>query len=578
MGWVFNMDEVNYQLDLLKAMNEKLLGNDKMFRMLCGTSSNAFLFYSFKDRRFETLGSWEQYFDFTITSATDFQNILGCVKSQYISALEETLYCERTGCETMQTECELCGCAKWVEFEVTVSYDSAQNPSEKIVRIRDITDNKKQNEYLKYMAYYDAVTGLYNRNYFMRLLSEWIRKAQDEYTKVSVLCVKLDRFRKVNKALGILAGDELLQQFGQFLKDFLSEDVIVSHFSEDIFYIALYNPYGANSVDSIFKQICTRIESPFILTSTEEITSTISVGIAEYPESGRNSLDLINCAEIVIQQKNESGRTSIAYFETPMYKDYIENIQIEDELKLALETGAFELYYQPQFEAFSQKLRGVEALLRWKNQKGKMVSPSVFIPIAEKDGMIVQIGNWVLEEGIRSYRRWYDKYQYPMMLSLNISAIQFNRRDFVHTLLSLIEKYEIDPKLIELEITESILIDDFESVVNKLRTLKEYGIKISLDDFGTGFSSLSYLKGLPIDTLKIDKSFIDTVIDDNSTKVITESIIAMVKKLGCETVAEGVETPEQLAYLQGVNCDNIQGFLLGKPMPAAEIDKLLSAV
>ncbi len=572
------MDEVNYQLDLLKAMNEKLLGNDKMFRMLCGTSSNAFLFYSFKDRRFETLGSWEQYFDFTITSATDFQNILGCVKSQYISALEETLYCERTGCETMQTECELCGCAKWVEFEVTVSYDSAQNPSEKIVRIRDITDNKKQNEYLKYMAYYDAVTGLYNRNYFMRLLSEWIRKAQDEYTKVSVLCVKLDRFRKVNKALGILAGDELLQQFGQFLKDFLSEDVIVSHFSEDIFYIALYNPYGANSVDSIFKQICTRIESPFILTSTEEITSTISVGIAEYPESGRNSLDLINCAEIVIQQKNESGRTSIAYFETPMYKDYIENIQIEDELKLALETGAFELYYQPQFEAFSQKLRGVEALLRWKNQKGKMVSPSVFIPIAEKDGMIVQIGNWVLEEGIRSYRRWYDKYQYPMMLSLNISAIQFNRRDFVHTLLSLIEKYEIDPKLIELEITESILIDDFESVVNKLRTLKEYGIKISLDDFGTGFSSLSYLKGLPIDTLKIDKSFIDTVIDDNSTKVITESIIAMVKKLGCETVAEGVETPEQLAYLQGVNCDNIQGFLLGKPMPAAEIDKLLSAV
>lgn len=572
------MDEVNYQLDLLKAMNEKLLGNDKMFRMLCGTSSNAFLFYSFKDRRFETLGSWEQYFEFSITTSADFQNILGCVKSQYVSALEETLYCERTGAETMQTECELLTLGKWVEFEVTVSYDASNNPSEKIVRIRDITAAKKQNEYLKYMAYYDALTGLYNRNYFMRLLSEWIRKAQDEYTKVSVLCVKLDRFRKVNKALGILAGDELLQQFGQFLKDFISEDVIVSHFSEDIFYIALYNPYGSNSVDSVFKQICARIESPFILTSSEEIKSTISVGIAEYPDAGRNSLDLINCAEIVIQQKNESGRTNIAYFETPMYKDYIENIQIEDELKSAIETGSFELYYQPQFESFSQKLRGVEALLRWKNKNGKMVSPSVFIPIAEKAGTIVQIGNWVLEEGIRAYRRWYDKYQYPMMLSLNISAIQFNRRDFVHTLLTLIEKYEIDPKLIELEITESILIDDFDSVVNKLHTLKEYGIKISLDDFGTGFSSLSYLKGLPIDTLKIDKTFIDTVIDDNSTKVITESIIAMVKKLGCETVAEGVETPEQLAYLQGVNCDNIQGFLLGKPMPAAEIDKILAAV
>ena len=279
-----------------------------------------------------------------------------------------------------------------------------------------------------------------------------------------------------------------------------------------------------------------------------------------------------------MQQKRESGRNSIAYFETPMLTDYIENVQMEDELKTAVETGSFELYYQPQFDSLSKKLRGVEALLRWRNQKGKMVSPSVFIPIAEKDGLIVQIGNWVLEEGIKAYKQWYDRYQYPMMLSLNISPIQYKRRDFVHTLLSLIEKYEIDPKLIELEITESVLIDDFDSVVDKLHTLKEYGIKISLDDFGTGFSSLSYLKGLPIDTLKIDKTFIDTVIDDTSTRVITESIIAMVKKLGCETVAEGVETPEQLEYLKGVNCDNIQGFLLGRPMPASEIEKLLAAV
>ncbi len=572
------MDEMNYQLDLLKAMNEKLLGSDKMFRMICGTSSNAFLFYSFKENRFETLGSWEQYFEFQVKSSADFQNLLGCVKGIYASALEEVLYCERSGEESLALECELADGQKWVEFEVTISYDENANPSEKIIRVRDITKTKRQNEDLKYMAYYDALTGLYNRNYFVRLLSEWVRKAQDEYTKVSVLCVKLDRFRKINESMGILSGDELLQAFGLFLKDLLCEDVIVSHFYEDIYYIALYNPYGTNSVDTIFKKICTRIDEPFILSGAEEVNSTVSVGIAEYPESGRNSLDLINCAEIVMQQKRESGRNSIAYFETPMLTDYIENVQMEDELKTAIETGSFELYYQPQFDSLSKKLRGVEALLRWRNQKGKMVSPSVFIPIAEKDGLIVQIGNWVLEEGIKSYKQWYDMYHYPMMLSLNISAIQYKRRDFVHTLLSLIEKYDIDPKLIELEITESVLIDDFDSVVDKLHTLKEYGIKISLDDFGTGFSSLSYLKGLPIDTLKIDKTFIDTVIDDTSTRVITESIIAMVKKLGCETVAEGVETPEQLEYLRGVNCDNIQGFLLGRPMPASEIEKLLAAV
>ncbi len=572
------MDEMHYQLDLLKAMNEKLIGNDKMFRMICGTSSNAFLFYSFKDLRFETLGSWEQYFEFSIKSVADFQNILGCVKAEYISAVEEALYCERTGSETMTAECELSDGGKWVEFEVTVSYDENKCPSEKIVRVRDITKSRKQKEDLKYMAYYDALTGLYNRNYFVRLLSEWVRKAQEEYTKVSVLCIKMDRFRKINESMGILLGDELLQLFGLFLKEFSSEDVIVSHFHEDIYYIALYNPYGSNSVDSVFKKICERVADPFILSTAEEVKSTVSVGIAEYPESGRNSLDLINCAEIVMQQKRESGRNTIGYFEKPMLTDYIEHVQMEDELKTAVENGSFELYYQPQYDSLSQRLRGVEALLRWKNQKGKLVSPSVFIPLAEKDGLIVQIGNWVLEEGIKAYKKWYDKYKYPMMLSLNISAIQYKRRDFVHTLLGLIEKYEIDPKLIELEITESVLIDDFDSVVDKLHTLKEYGIKISLDDFGTGFSSLSYLKGLPIDTLKIDKTFIDTVIDDNSTRVITESIIAMVKKLGCETVAEGVETPEQLAYLQGVNCDNIQGFLLGRPMPASEIDKLLAAV
>ncbi|MBQ8527759.1 MAG: GGDEF domain-containing protein [Lachnospiraceae bacterium] len=572
------MDEMNYQIDLLKAMNEKLLGNDKMFRMICGTSSNAFLFYSFSDHRFETLGNWEQYFDFPVNSVSDLKYITESINEAYVSELENALYCERNGLETMTAECELADRSKWVEFEVTVSYDERRMPSEKIVRVRDITKTKKQTEDLKYMAYYDALTGLYNRNYFVRLLSEWVRKAQDEYTKVSVLCVKLDQFRKINESMGLLSGDELLQIFGQFLKDFSCEDVIVSHFYEDIYYIALYNPFGANSVDSIFKKICSRLEEPFALSMTEAVWSTVSVGIAEYPESGKNSLDLINYAEVVMQQKRERGRNSIAYFETPMLTDFIENVQIGNELKSAVESGAFELYYQPQFDSVSKKLRGVEALLRWKNREGRMVSPSVFIPIAEKDGLIVQIGNWVLEEGIRSYKQWYDKYQYPMMLSLNISAIQYNRRDFVHTLLSLIEKYEIDPTLIELEITESVLIDDFDTVVNKLHTLKEYGIKISLDDFGTGFSSLSYLKGLPIDTLKIDKTFIDTVIDDTSTRVITESIIAMVKKLGCETVAEGVETKEQLEYLKGVECDNIQGFLLGKPMPASEIEKLLAAV
>ena len=204
-----------------------------------------------------------------------------------------------------------------------------------------------------------------------------------------------------------------------------------------------------------------------------------------------------------------------------------------------------------------------------------MISPAVFIPIAEKNGAIIPIGKWVIEESIRHYAEWKRKYRIPMVMSINISAIQYKRKDFVTKLLEILKKYEVKPNEIELEITESILIEDFAEVKDKLLLLRDYGLKISLDDFGTGFSSLSYLNGLPIDTLKIDKSFIDKVGKDESTRIITESIIAMVNKLGYESVAEGVETEDQFAYLKRIGCDIIQGYLLGKPMPADEIEQML---
>lgn len=234
------------------------------------------------------------------------------------------------------------------------------------------------------------------------------------------------------------------------------------------------------------------------------------------------------------------------------------------------------MYYQPQFRTNDRKLRGVEALIRWKNDDGKMISPAVFIPIAEKSGTIVPIGTWVIEESLQAYAEWKRKYHYPLVMSLNISAIQYKQPDFIEQMLHLMEKYDVAPPEIELEITESVLIDDFTEVTEKLAVLRDIGIKISLDDFGTGYSSLTYLKGLPIDTLKIDKSFIDTVVTDENTRIITESIIYMVKKLGYETIAEGVETEEQYRYLNEIDCDNIQGYLLGKPMPSEKIESLLA--
>jgi EAL domain-containing protein (putative c-di-GMP-specific phosphodiesterase class I) len=272
------------------------------------------------------------------------------------------------------------------------------------------------------------------------------------------------------------------------------------------------------------------------------------------------------------------GKNAIQYYDTPILMEFMQNIELENRLNDAILHSRFLLHYQPQYYTDTKELRGVEALIRWADIDGLLISPGVFIPVAEKNGTIVIIGRWVLEESIRQHALWKAKYPHPLIMSINVSAIQYNTDDFVEVLLMLLDKYQVKPYEIEIEITESVLIDNFAAVSEKLKRLREHGVRISLDDFGTGFSSLSYLKKLPIDTLKIDKSFIDTVLTDSATRIITESIINMVKTLGFESVAEGVEEESQYNYLKLIGCSIIQGFLFGKPQPVEGIDKLLESL
>lgn len=568
------MNNLQFQLDMAQSVLKQMDGKEKMYQLVCSTSRNAFIYVDFSKRSLNVLGNWSSFFDFPVLNDGDFIKIMESVEDTYKGNLQKLLYLEKTRKGNAVLECHLKGRNVWLEFECTVIYHD-DTPVEKVIRIRDISKMKKQNEELQYMAYYDTLTGLYNRNYFVRILSEWIRNAEDKNETIAVICIDFDHFKKVNDGLGLVAGDELVQSFGLFLKELLDDRMIAAHVNDDTFYLAVKNPVGNHSAEYIFNRILKRIEKPFRLLGGHEIFITLCAGVAEYPETATNSLELINCAEVVMFKAKELGTNQMKYFEVPIYKDFLDKVNLENRLKEAINTNRFVLYYQPQFDSKTRELRGVEALIRWKDENGKLISPGYFIPLAEKSGLIVPIGSWVLEEGVRKYADWRKKYHCNMVLSLNISALQYKRPDFVSNLFELLEKYRVNPGDIELEITESVLIDDFEQVVEKLHIIKDYGIKISLDDFGTGFSSLSYLKGLPIDTLKIDKSFIDTVIDDESTKVITESIVSMVKKLGYETVAEGVETEAQYEYLKQIECDNIQGFLLGRPMPENELVKLM---
>lgn len=568
------MNELRYQLDLLKAMNQKLAAKEKMYQLITDTVSSAYLYYSVEKDEDVMLGKWHDFFEFEIHSAKDLENIFDSVEEEFAIPLREAFYLEKGGRERT-VECRMKNTKNWRRFSIYVLYNDEGKPTDTIARIDDITKDKEQTAELEYMAYYDGLTGLYNRNYFVRLLGEYLRRAEEENNVVSVLIIDIDNFRKVNDGLGIVVGDELVQQFGEFLKGFSDENIMICHLNSDVYCMAIYNPVGKRSVENIHKAIQQRTKKIFRLSGGQELQITVSVGVAEYPEAARTALELINCAEIVMFKGKDLGKDTIQYFNTPLLNEFLQSIEIENKMKDAIHHNKFELYYQPQFYAGNRKLRGVEALIRWQDKPGHYISPAVFIPLAEKNGAIISIGNWVVRESIRQYALWRKQYGLDFVISINISAMQYRRDEFVSELIHILEEYKVEPAMVELEITESVLIDDFASVTEKLRVLKEYGIKISLDDFGTGFSSLSYLKTLPIDTLKIDKSFIDTVLSDSNTRIITESIINMVKSLGFESIAEGVEEEQQYRYLHAIGCDAIQGYLLGRPQAATQIEELL---
>lgn len=569
------MNETGYQMDLLKAMNQNLSARDRMYRLICEMAGGTFLYLDASRSEIVTIGNWSEYFDFDVRTKRDLERLYEVIDEPYVFPLRELISLEKSGKESASLECLGRKKKTWFQFQARVVYDGKGNMECKVISILDVTKHKLQSEELNYYSFYDVSTGLYNRNYFIRLVGEFIQKAKTNHTIVSVMMIDIDDFHKVNDGLGMVYGDELIQQFGAFLKELQQENLIACHLNSDVYCLAVYDPKGTYSVDEIHRIITERLAHPFFLSMNQNVSISVTIGIAQYPEAAQSALDLVNCAEIVTLKGKTSGKDSFVYFDQPILKEFMLNIELESKLKDAMHHENFELYYQPQFYSGNKKLRGMEALIRFRDAEKAAISPSIFIPIAEKNGDIIPIGNWVVEEAIRQYGEWQTRFDARFILSINVSARQFNQDDFLDRLFECLQRYKVNPFFIELEMTESILIEEFELVCEKMRLLREKGIRISLDDFGTGFSSLSYLKKLPINTLKIDKTFIDTVLTDSATRIITESIVNMVKSLGFESVAEGVEQEQQYKYLHAIGCDVIQGFYFGKPLSVENAEELL---
>lgn len=438
----------------------------------------------------------------------------------------------------------------------------------------DITSLKLHEDKIKHMAYHDPLTNLPNRMLFFDRLTNAINRSKRSKTKVAVLFFDMDNFKRINDTLGHSIGDELLVETGKRIISCMREYDTVARLSGDEFAVLLQNIERTEDMLSIVMRIQQKFSLPFFLTDNTIELST-SIGIAMYPEDGSTPEELLKNADTAMYKAKEQGRNKYLFFHFTMKEDVIKKVKIEKLLKRAVKYREFVLYYQPQFIAKDLSLRGFEALIRWNSPELGFVSPKDFISIAEENGLIVEIGEWVIQEACYMLKRMKDKYAIDLKMSINLSLLQLRQKDFDQLVLSYVHYYKLDPKNIELEVTEGHFIDHYDIALNVLNKLKKHGFGIALDDFGTGYSSLSYLKKLPINMLKIDQAFVKEIDTSKPEVDLTEPIISLVHKLGIETTAEGIETEEQMNYLIQSNCDYLQGYHLGRPVPKIEAEEIV---
>ncbi|WP_308693143.1 bifunctional diguanylate cyclase/phosphodiesterase [uncultured Treponema sp.] len=423
------------------------------------------------------------------------------------------------------------------------------------------------NEQLLFAAYHDSLTDLYNRAWLSTMMKVQIKEATEKNEKFGILLFDIDNMKDINDSRGHNAGDELLKQVATILKLMESKTVTATRFGGDEFVLLYKDIKDRDEAIEISKKALRFLNAEGI---------GISGGIAIFPDDSKKSEDLLKFADMAKIEAKKNGKNNVACFHSLMQEKFLSKLNIETKMSKAMASRNFQLYYQPQFDAKTKELRGFEALLRWYDSDLGWISPEQFIPLAEETHLVVPLGDWVMTTALATIKEWEMKFSFNGIMSVNVSPVQFVQEDFIEKLFKKIEKSGIDKKHLEIEITEGVLIDNVEDTISKLNKIREQGVGLSLDDFGTGYSSLRYLQLLPLTTLKIDKSFVSNIAaKDGFEANLTESIISLVSKMGLNTIAEGVENEEQLKMIQKFNCRTIQGFLLGKPMPKEQCEKLL---
>jgi diguanylate cyclase (GGDEF)-like protein/PAS domain S-box-containing protein len=445
-----------------------------------------------------------------------------------------------------------------------------------VMVFHDVSSARALSLRMSYLAQHDSLTDLPNRLLFNDRLVQAMAIAQRSSTKLGVLYLDIDRFKTINDSLGHAIGDCLLQSVAQRLRGCVRQADTVSRQGGDEFVILLSKLSQAEDAAISAEKVLAALAVPHRI-EEHTLYITVSIGVVTFPDDAMDAQGLLKNADFAMYQAKESGRNCYQFFKHEMNTKALQRQSIENGLRMAIERQSFVLHYQPKFDLQSGAITAVEALVRWRHPMRGVLPPSEFISIAEESGLIVPIGKWVLYEGCRQAKEWRDAGLTPIKMAINVSAVELRGKNFVEDVRAALQDTGFDPAYLELELTETFLLQDPKSTAAVLNTLKGLGVHIALDDFGTGYSSLSYMRRFPIDTLKIDESFVRDVVNDGDSASVVQAIINMGKSLHMRVVAEGVETREQLHFLQERACPEAQGFFLARPAIAKHMTRLLEA-